>query len=349
MSKRLPSRHKKKKEEVSSGIPTQEEMGSAKDVMHEFAHLFQDPIEEKAEQNSHKQHCGYAAIIGRPNVGKSTLLNRLLGQKISITSRKPQTTRHRILGIHTQDNCQIVYVDTPGIHDRGNLALHKYMNKTASQVIWDVDVIVFVVEVLRWTEADQMVLDKLKNVSVPVILAVNKVDRVKDKRLLLPYLEEMAAQYNFHSVIPIAGKQGIQIEAFEKKLQSLMPEAPFFYSPDQVTDKTDSFMAAELIREKIFRLCGEELPYSVTVEIEKYKVEERLTSIAALILVDKESHKRMIIGKRGEKLKDIGSQARQDMEKNIGHKVYLQLWVKVKTGWADDERALRSLGYDSFL
>lgn len=298
---------------------------------------------------SEAEKCGYVAIIGRPNVGKSTLLNRILGQKVSITSRKPQTTRHRILGIHTQDNCQIVYVDTPGIHEGGKLALHHYMNKTASQVIWDVDVIVFVVEVLEWTQADQKVLERLKDVTAPVILAVNKVDRVKDKDLLLPYLETVSAYYKFESVIPLAGKQGIQVEAFEKKLQSMMPENAFFYPADQVTDKTEMFMAAELIREKIFRLCGEELPYSVTVEIEKYKTEEKLCSIAALILVDKESHKRMIIGKRGEKLKDIGTQARQDIEKNVGKKVYLQLWVKVKTGWADDERALRSLGYDSFL
>lgn len=289
------------------------------------------------------------AIIGRPNVGKSTLLNRLLQQKVSITSRKPQTTRHRILGIHTQDECQVIYVDTPGIHEGGKMALHRYMNKTAFQVIWDVDVIVFVVEALRWTPADQKVLEQLQDVTVPIILAVNKVDLAKDKKQLLPYLEKIATYCSFDSIIPIAGKHGTQVEALEKKLQSMMPENPFFYSPDQVTDKTDAFRASELIREKVFRLCGEELPYGVTVEIEKYKVEEKLTHIAALILVEKESHKRMIIGKRGEKLKDIGMQARQDIEKNIGQKVYLQLWVKVKSGWADDERALQSLGYDSFL
>lgn len=294
-------------------------------------------------------HCGYVAIIGRPNVGKSTLLNRLLKQKISITSRKPQTTRHRILGIHTQDDSQIIYVDTPGIHDAGKMALHRYMNKTAFQVIWDVDVIVFVVEALRWTKADQKVLEQLADVEVPVILAVNKVDLAKDKQELLPYLQEIASYRSFDSIMPIAGKHGTQVETLEKKLQSMMPESPFFYSPEQVTDKTDSFIASELIREKVFRLCGEELPYGVTVEIEKFKEEEKLCHIAALILVDKETHKRMIIGKRGEKLKDIGMQARQDIEKYVNQKVYLQLWVKVKTGWADDERALRSLGYDSFL
>ncbi len=295
------------------------------------------------------QKCGHVAIIGRPNVGKSTLLNCLLGQKISITSRKPQTTRHRILGIHTQDDCQIVYVDTPGIHDRGKLALHRYMNKTASQVIWDVDVIVFVVEALVWTPTDQMVLERLSDVTVPVILTINKVDKIKDKKQLLPYLEEVSARYKFDSVVPVSARQAVQVVELEKKLQAMMPESSFFYPAEQVTDKTATFMASELIREKVFRLCGEELPYSVTVEIEKYKLEESLCSIAALILVDKESHKRMIIGKRGEKLKEIGSQARQDMERSMHKKVYLQLWVKVKTGWADDERALRSLGYDSFL
>lgn len=294
-------------------------------------------------------HCGYVAIIGRPNVGKSTLLNRLLQQKVSITSRKPQTTRHRILGIHTQNECQIIYVDTPGIHDGGKMALHRYMNKTAFQVIWDVDVIVFVVEALVWTKADQKVLEQLKEVPVPVILVVNKVDKAKDKRQLLPFLQEISAYRPFNTIIPLSGKFGTQVEALETYLKSMMPEGPFFYSPDQVTDKTQAFMASELIREKIFRLCGEELPYSVTVEIEKFKEEEKLVHIAGLILVDKESHKRMIIGKRGEKLKDIGMQARMDMEKNMDKKVYLQLWVKVKSGWADDERALRSLGYDSFM
>ena len=293
--------------------------------------------------------CGYVAIIGRPNVGKSTLLNRLLRQKVSITSRKPQTTRHRILGIHTQDECQVIYVDTPGIHTGGKMALHRYMNKTASQVIWDVDVIVFVVEALRWTKTDQKVLEQLADVPVPVVLAVNKVDLAKEKRQLLPYLQEISSYRSFDMIMPIAGKFGTQVEALEAKLASMMPESPFFYSPEQVTDKSQAFLASELIREKIFRLCGEELPYAVTVEIEKFKQEEKLIHIAGLILVDKESHKRMIIGKRGEKLKDIGMQARQDMERSFGQKIYLQLWVKVKNGWADDERALKSLGYDSFL
>lgn len=301
--------------------------------------------------------CGYVAIIGRPNVGKSTLLNRLLSQKVSITSRKPQTTRHRILGIHTLNNdsidntapCQLIYVDTPGIHDGGKMALHRYMNKTAFQVIWDVDVVVFVVEALRWTPADQTVLEQLIELKVPVILAVNKVDLVKDKKELLPYLEKITTYRPFDCIIPISGKHGTQVEALEEKLRTMMPESPFFYSADQVTDKSSAFMASEFIREKIFRLCGEELPYGVTVEIEKFKEEEKLIHIAGLILVDKESHKRMIIGKKGAKLKDIGMQARQDMEKNLGKKVFLQLWVKVKTGWADDERGLRSLGYDSFL
>lgn len=293
--------------------------------------------------------CGYVAIIGRPNVGKSTLLNQLLRQKVSITSRKPQTTRHRILGIHSQDDTQVIYVDTPGIHDGGKLALHRYMNKTAFQVIWDVDVIVFVVEAMKWTHADQKVLEQLTDVEIPVILAINKIDLTKDKRELLPFLEEISAYRTFDFIMPLSGKTGVQVDTLEEKLQSMMPESPFFYGPDQITDKTDAFMASELIREKIFRLSGEELPYSVTVEIEKFAVEEKLSHIAALILVDKESHKRMIIGKGGQKLKEIGMQARQDMERYLNKKVFLQLWVKVKTGWADDERALKSLGYDSFL
>jgi len=295
-----------------------------------------------------KTYCGYAAIIGRPNVGKSTLINHLIRQKVSITSRKPQTTRHRILGIHTQDNIQVIYVDTPGIQDKERLALHRYMNRTALRTLWDVDVIVFVVEALKWTEADQKVLDKMVKTEVPVVLVINKVDKIKDKSALLPYMEKISAYSHFTNIIPISAKNGTQVDVLERYLQSLMPEGAFFYEADRVTDKTEAFMASELIREKIFRLTGDELPYSVTVEIEQFKLENEMYRIAALILVDKAGHKQMIIGKKGEKLKAVGTQARLELEKNLGRKVFLQLWVKVKGGWADDERALKSLGYDSF-
>ena len=292
------------------------------------------------------QYCGYIAIVGRPNVGKSTLLNRLLGQKLSITSRKPQTTRHSILGITTQDDYQFVYVDTPGIHQNTKNAMNRLMNKTADVVIKDVDLIVFVVDTGKWLEEDELVLDKIKRTNIPCILVINKVDRVKDKQLMLPFIDKMKSLHQFEHIIPISAKQSINTEGLETLFKQYLPESPHLFDKNQITDRSQKFVMAELVREKVFRLCGQELPYSVTVEIEQFKLEEKLYRIAALIWVEKESHKQMVIGKKGAKLKDIGKSARIDMEKMLDKKVFLQLWVKVKTGWSDDERALKSLGYD---
>lgn len=291
-------------------------------------------------------YCGYIALIGRPNVGKSTLLNQLLGQKISITSAKPQTTRHRVLGISTKGAHQLVYVDTPGIHHKIKNAMNRVMNKTARYAIKDVDVIVFLVDGLAWKDDDNLVLDALKRTKKPVILAINKVDTIKDKNTLLPQIAALKEHYDFAHILPISAKTGFNIEPFERLLCESIPEGPHLFYPDQVTDRSQKFMVSEFIREKIFRLSGQELPYSVTIEIEAMKEEDGLVRINALILVEKESHKRMIIGKNGEKLKEIGSKARVDIEKMLDKKVFLALWVKVKQGWSDDERALKQLGYD---
>jgi GTP-binding protein Era len=290
-------------------------------------------------------YCGYIALVGRPNVGKSTLLNRLLGQKLSITSRKAQTTRHSILGINTQNDYQYVYVDTPGIHSKQKKAMNRIMNKTADAVIHDVDVIVFIVERNVFTEEDELVLEKIKKANIPCILVINKVDRIKDKDALLPTIENWNGRHEFEHILPLSAKTGANVETLETQLQSYLPQGPHLFGQDQITDRPTRFLIAEIVREKVFRLCGQELPYSVTVEIEQFKQEDKLTRIAALIWVEKDSHKQMIIGKKGAKLKEIGTGARLDMEKMLDKKVFLQLWVKVKSGWSDDERSLKSLGY----
>ena len=298
-------------------------------------------------EDMHPFKCGYIAIIGRPNVGKSTLLNRILGMKLSITSRKPQTTRHQILGVKTTDTCQSIYVDTPGIHSGGKKAINRYMNKAASSVIHDVDVILFLVQSLKWTDEDQMVLNKLENVDVPVILVVNKTDAVEKKDEMLPYLQEISQKYDFQRIIPISAKNGTNVDELETLIEELLPENQPFFSEDQVTDRSERFLVAELIREKLVRELGKELPYQTTVEIERYKEKENITEIHAVILVETKGQKAIIIGNKGMRLKSIGTKARKDMEKLIDRKVFLQLWVKVKEGWSDSESALRSLGYDS--
>ena len=293
-----------------------------------------------------KFHCGFVALVGRPNVGKSTILNRLVGQKISITSRRPQTTRHRILGIKTDAQGQIVFVDTPGLHQAQPRAMNRYMNRAAMDSLRDVDVVVFVVEGTRWKKDDDWVLEKLERVSCPVILAINKIDRVTDKAELLPHLQALSAKREFSELIPVCAKNGDHLDQLETALRKHLPESPPFYGEDQVTDRSERFLAAELVREKLFRKLGEEVPYGLTVEIERFKAEKNSLHIHALIWVEKSSHKPMVIGAKGERLKEVGREARQDMEKTFGRKVFLQLWVKVKEGWADDERALRSLGYN---
>jgi GTP-binding protein Era len=289
--------------------------------------------------------CGYIALVGRPNVGKSTLLNRILGQKISITSRRPQTTRHRVLGIKTLPHAQLVYVDTPGIHDFNGRAMNRYMNRTASSVLADVDVVVFLVDGLRWTPDDELVLSKLAHVGSPVILAVNKVDLLEKREALLPGLQGLAEKYPFKEIIPISAHKGDNVAALESCIEALLPEAPPFFPEDQVTDRSVRFLAAELVREKLFRKLGKELPYGLTVQIEEYRNEPGITHIHALIWVERDSQKTIVIGKGGRVLKEVGQQARQDIEELIGNKVNLKLWVKIKEGWADDERALQSLGY----
>jgi GTP-binding protein Era len=291
-------------------------------------------------------HSGYVALVGRPNVGKSTLLNRILGQKISITSRRPQTTRHRILGIKTVEQVQAVYVDTPGLHRGGKRAMNRYMNRAASDALQDVDVVVFVVEGTRWTDEDEMVLEKLRQLPCPVILAVNKIDRVSDKKQLLPHLQQLSTRMDFAHIIPLSAQQGTQVAELERVVEGLLPESTPFYPEDQVTDRSLRFMAAELVREKLFRKLGAELPYGITVEIEQFKEEDGLYRINALIWVERNSQKAIVIGKQGVLLREVGREARLDMEEAFGQKVFLELWVKVKEGWADDERALRSLGYD---
>ncbi len=293
-----------------------------------------------------KFHCGFVALVGRPNVGKSTILNRLVGQKVSITSRRPQTTRHRILGIKTDAQGQIVFVDTPGLHQAQPRAMNRYLNRAAMDSLRDVDVVVFIVEGTRWQKDDDWVLEKLKRVSCPVILAINKIDRVADKTELLPHLQALSAKREFSDLIPVCAKNGDHLDQLETALRKYLPESPPFYGEDQVTDRSERFLAAELVREKLFRKLGEEVPYGLTVEIERFKAEKNSLHIHALIWVEKNSHKPMVIGSKGERLKEVGREAREDMEKTFGRKVFLQLWVKVKEGWADDERALRSLGYN---
>jgi GTP-binding protein Era len=290
-------------------------------------------------------YAALVAIVGRPNVGKSTLLNKLVGQKVSITSKKPQTTRHRIVGIDTRDNYQAVYVDTPGLHIEEKRAINRLMNKAAASSILDVEFVLFVVEGTRWTDDDQMVLNRLIASKKPVILVVNKVDLYRDKDTLLPHLQWLGSQLNFIDVVPLSAETGDNVEALRNVVKQHLPLCEFFFPDDYVTDRSMRFMAAEIVREKLMRFLGDELPYSVTVEIERFKWEEKHYHIAALVLVERESQKRMVIGNKGERIKTIATEARIDMAAMLEQPVFLQVWVKVKSGWADDERALRSLGY----
>ncbi|WP_345490826.1 GTPase Era [Orbus sasakiae] len=298
-------------------------------------------------KNDDVSHCGFVAIVGRPNVGKSTLLNQILGQKISITSRKAQTTRHRILGIDTQGHDQVIYIDTPGLHIEEKRAINRLMNRAASSSIGNVELILFVVEGTHWTEDDEMVVNKLKDVKCPVLLIINKIDNVQDKTKLLPHIQEISQKLNFMDVVPISAEKGEGIDIIKSIVKKHLPEGQHHFPDDYITDRSQRFMAAEIIREKLMRFLGDELPYSVTVEIEQFKVDERtgMYRINGLILVERDGQKKMVIGNKGEKIKKIGIEARKDMQEFFETKVHLELWVKVKAGWADDERALRSLGY----
>jgi GTP-binding protein Era len=292
------------------------------------------------------KRCGYVAIVGRPNVGKSTLLNHILGQKISITSRKPQTTRHQVLGIKTQDQYQIIFVDTPGLHKDADKAINRYMNRAASSAIKDVDLVVFVVDRTAWTEEDAMVLEQIERAGLPAMLVVNKVDLLADKADLLPHLQMLAEKSDFAAILPVSALQKHNVAELETEILKFLPESGYFFPEDQITDRSQRFLAAEIVREKIMRQLGEEIPYAITVEIEAFAQEGEVLHISAVIFVERKGQKKILIGEKGSRLRSIGSDARRDMELLFDSKVMLRLWVKVKSGWSDDERALRSLGYD---
>lgn len=292
-----------------------------------------------------EQRAGFVAVVGRPNVGKSTLMNHILGQKLAITSRKPQTTRHNMMGIKTAGTCQAVYVDTPGMHLGGDTALNRYMNRVAGQALRDVDVCVFVVDRQRWTEEDELVYQRIKTLKCPLVVVVNKVDRLEDKNQLLEHLQWLAQKLPQAELVPVSALHQQNLDTLEQLINSLLPACEHFYPEDQITDRSSRFLAAELVREKIMRQLGAELPYQITVEIEDFKHDGRTLHIHALILVERDGQKKIIIGNKGERIKLIGQEARKDMETLFDSKVMLNLWVKVKKGWSDDERALRSLGY----
>ena len=288
---------------------------------------------------------GYIAIVGRPNVGKSTLLNRLIGEKISIVSRKAQTTRHRIMGILTRPDAQFVFVDTPGYQTKHTNALNRAMNRGVTQALADVDVVIFVIDADHFDARDKAVI-KLLPAERPVVLAVNKIDQIKDKTKLLPLLAELASQHDFAAIVPVSAAKGNQLDDLLAETRKHLPHSELLFGEDEITDKSERFLAAEYIREKLFRLIGDELPYATTVEIEKFELEGPLRRISAAIVVDRQAHKGIVIGKGGDTLKRIASEARQDMERLFDGKVFLEVFVKVKSGWADDERLLKSLGYE---
>jgi GTP-binding protein Era len=294
---------------------------------------------------SQNPHSGFIAIVGRPNVGKSTLLNHLIGQKISITSRKAQTTRHRITGILTEGQTQFVFVDTPGFQTQHTNALNRSMNRVVTNSLREVNVVLFVLEARHFDERDQQVMELLPQ-DRPVILVINKADLMEDKAELLPFMEKISALRHFAAIVPVSARQGKQLDTLLDAIRPYLPEGEHLYAEDDVTDRNERFLAAELLREKVFRLTGEELPYSVSVVIEQFKLEGKLRRIHAAILVDKEAHKAMLIGAKGEKLKEIATQARLDMEKLFDGKVFLEVFVKVRSGWADSAQMLKSLGYE---
>ncbi len=289
--------------------------------------------------------CGTIAIVGRPNVGKSTLLNHLVGEKISITSRKAQTTRHRITGILTNADTQYVFVDTPGFQTKNASVLNRLMNRSITQALQDVDVILVVIEAGGISREDRQVFDLLPP-GHPVVLAVNKIDRLADKKRLLPLLAQLQSGRVFSDIVPVSGRSGEQTPQLLQALRQHLPQQSAIHAAGEVTDRSERFLAAELVREKLFRQLGDELPYGASTSIEKFETEGKLRRIHVAIIVDKASHKAMVIGKGGEKLKLIGTEARRDMENLFGGKVFLQIWVKVKQGWADDERTLKNLGFE---
>jgi GTPase len=291
-------------------------------------------------------NCGFVALIGRPNVGKSTLMNHLLKQKISITSRKPQTTRHRILGINTTEAGQAVYMDTPGMHKSQKRALNRYLNRTAETTLLGVDVIVWLIDGLSFHEYDEVIFKKLALAGLPGILAINKIDRVKDKDDVLKFFAEAQHRFPFEHLVPISALKRINLDQLEGLIMSLLPKSDLIYPEDQITDRPERFLVAEIVREKLTRRLGDEIPYELTVEIERYEENPGIVKIYAVIWVERLTQKNIVIGKQGEMLKKVGTDARLDIQKLVDKKVYLQLWVKVKKGWSDNERAMQSLGFN---
>lgn len=292
-----------------------------------------------------KLKSGTIAIVGRPNVGKSTLLNHLIGEKISIVSRKAQTTRHRIMGILTRPDAQFVFVDTPGFQTKHTHALNRAMNRGVTQALSDIDVVIFVLDADHFDERDKAVI-KLLPPDRPVILAVNKIDQIKEKTKLLPLLDTLGKAHPFAAIVPVSAAKGSQLDVLLDEVRKHLPNDVLLYAEDEITDKSERFLASEYIREKLFRLIGDELPYAATVEVEKFELDGALRRISAAIVVDRQAHKGIVIGKGGETLKRIATEARQDMERLFDGKVFLEIFVKVKSGWADDERLLKSLGYE---
>ena len=292
--------------------------------------------------------CGYVAIVGRPNVGKSTLLNHIVGQKLSITSRKPQTTRHNMLGIHTTEHIQAIFVDTPGIHIGQDRAINRFMNKSATTAFKDVDLVLFVVDRSQWTEEDELVAEHLSGAKSPVVIVVNKIDTLADKSDLLPHLQWLQDKLNPADIVPVSALRSNNLDRLETLITDALPESEFFFPEDQLTDKSSRFLAAEIVREKITRQLGDELPYQMTVEIEEFSHEGNILHVSGVVLVERKGQKKILIGSKGERIKLIGQEARIDMQALFDVKVMLNLWVKVKSGWSDDERALRSLGYIDF-
>jgi len=288
---------------------------------------------------------GYVALVGRPNVGKSTLMNHIVGQKISITSRKPQTTRHRILGIHTTEHGQIVFMDTPGMHRDEKKALNRYLNKTADTTLLGVDVVVWLIDGLNFQPYDDVIFKKLERANLPVILVINKIDRVEDKEAMLAFLAEAQDRYPFAEIVPISALKKTNLDELQTCIYKVLPEGGLIYPEDQITDRPERFLTAEIIREKLTRRLGDELPYALTVEIERFEALPNITKIYAVIWVERSSQKNIVIGKQGEMLKKVGMDARRDIELLLGQKVFLQLWVKVKKGWSNNERSLQSLGF----
>ncbi|MEK7262313.1 MAG: GTPase Era [Pseudomonadota bacterium] len=290
--------------------------------------------------------CGRVTLVGRPNVGKSTLLNRLVGAKVSITSPRPQTTRQRLLGIKTADAVQIVYVDTPGLHPAQGGQLGQHMNRAARTSLDGVDAIVLVITAAGWTQADEYPLQLATAAGLPVILAINKIDQIKDRPSLLPLIELSAKKFGFTEIVPVAALRGENVDALERALIKLLPVQPPMYPADQITDRSERFLAAELVREQVFRGFSQEIPYAVAVQIEKFKREKGVLHVAATLWVEKEGQKAILIGKGGEQMKTTGTRARLAMQKAFGGKVHLELWVKVREHWSDDARALKTFGYE---